>query len=98
MVSHKSRNVVIVLAFLLGFLGIHRFYLGKIGTGILMLVTLGGAGIWAAIDFFRAIFSNYTDGSGLWVEVEYSKPLAAILIVLFFLSFIANVAVTFMSR
>ena len=40
-VSDKSRTVVFLLAFFLSELGIHRFYMGKIGTGILWLLTDG---------------------------------------------------------
>ncbi len=54
-ISPKSRLVTTLLAFFLGELGVHRFYLGKIGTGILMLFTGGGLGIWALIDFIMAV-------------------------------------------
>jgi phage FluMu protein Com len=47
----KSKVVALLLAFFLGFLGIHRFYLGYTLLGALMLVTLGGCGIWAFVDF-----------------------------------------------
>lgn len=50
-ISPKSRLVVTLLAFFLGGLGVHRFYLGKIGTGIAMILTAGGLGIWALVDF-----------------------------------------------
>lgn len=36
----------------IGLCGIHRIYLGRIGTGILQLITLGGFGIWQLIDLF----------------------------------------------
>ena len=55
---------VCLLAFFLGGLGVHRFYVGKIGTGILMLLTLGGLGIWALIDFIIAICGKFTDSDG----------------------------------
>ena len=48
--SPKSFVATVLLAFFLGNLGIHRFYVGKIGTGLLMLITLGGFGIWYIID------------------------------------------------
>ncbi|MBI2330267.1 TM2 domain-containing protein [Candidatus Daviesbacteria bacterium] len=44
-ISHKSRLATSLLAWFLGTFGAHRFYLGKIGTGLLMLFTLGGLGI-----------------------------------------------------
>ena len=62
--SHKSRTTVVLLAFFLGGLGIHRFYVGKTGTGILMLCTLGGLGIWSLIDFIIAICGGFTDKEG----------------------------------
>ena len=42
-------------------LGIHRFYVGKIGTGVLMLVTAGGLGIWVIIDFVWILVGTSTD-------------------------------------
>lgn len=46
----KSRTAAYLLSWLLGWLGIDRFYLGYVGLGILKLVTLGGFGIWAMVD------------------------------------------------
>jgi TM2 domain-containing membrane protein YozV/ribosomal protein L40E len=63
-VSEKSRLAVTLLAWFLGQLGIHRFYLGKIGTGILMILTLGGLGIWQIIDFIIAVTGNMKDKEG----------------------------------
>lgn len=63
-VSPKSRLAVTLLAWFLGQLGIHRFYLGKIGTGLLMLFTLGGFCIWALIDFIIAVTGNMKDKEG----------------------------------
>ena len=54
----------ILLCFFLGALGAHRFYVGKIGTGILMLLTLGGLGIWAIIDFVMIVIGSFTDKEG----------------------------------
>ncbi len=67
-ISQKSRLVTVVLAFFLGCLGIHRFYLGKTGTGVLMLLTGGGFGFWWIIDFLVALFGGMTDGKGLVVS------------------------------
>ena len=46
----KSNVVALILSIFLGELGIDRFYLGYIGTGILKLITCGGFGIWWLID------------------------------------------------
>jgi TM2 domain-containing membrane protein YozV len=63
-VSSKSRLAVTLFAFFLGYLGIHRFYLGKIGTGIAMLLTVGGIGIWALVDFIMAVSGTMKDKEG----------------------------------
>jgi hypothetical protein len=67
-VSPKSRLATSLLAWYLGWLGVHRFYLGKIGTGILMLVTFGGLGIWTIIDFIVAVTGNMKDKDGRPIE------------------------------
>jgi len=60
-VSDKSRLAAALLCWFLGFLGIHRFYVGKVGTGILMIVTLGGLGIWVLIDFIMILIGSFKD-------------------------------------
>jgi TM2 domain-containing membrane protein YozV len=55
---------VFLLAFLLGPFGVHRFYVGKIGTGLLQLVTLGGLGIWVLVDLVMIITGHFTDKDG----------------------------------
>ncbi|MFN4167272.1 MAG: NINE protein [Pannonibacter phragmitetus] len=64
-VSEKSMVAAALLCFFLGTFGIHRFYTGKIGTGILMLLTLGGLGIWSLIDLIMIIVGSYKDKQGL---------------------------------
>ena len=62
--SEKSNVVALLLCLFLGGLGVHRFYVGKIGTGVLMLVTLGGIGIWALIDLIMIALGKFTDKDG----------------------------------
>jgi TM2 domain-containing membrane protein YozV len=62
--SEKKILPAFLLCFFLGIFGAHRFYVGKIGTGILQLVTLGGLGIWALIDFIMIIVGAFTDKQG----------------------------------
>lgn len=64
MQSDKSFVVTLLLSILLGGLGIHRFYVGKIGTGILMFLTGGGFGIWYLIDLIMIVLSKFTDKDG----------------------------------
>ena len=59
--SDKSWVVTLVLAI---FLPVHRFYVGKIGTGILYWLTAGGLGIWYIVDIVMILFDKFTDKEG----------------------------------
>jgi len=62
--SDKKMVPAALLCFFLGGLGVHRFYVGKIGTGILMIFTLGGLGIWLIIDFVMILTGSFKDKEG----------------------------------
>ena len=70
--SEKSRLVAVLLCFFLGWFGAHRFYVGKIGTGILMIITFGGLGVWYVADLIMVICGVFRDKDGKkvfrWME------------------------------
>jgi TM2 domain-containing membrane protein YozV len=66
--GQKSWLVALLLCFFLGMLGAHRFYVGKIGTAILQILTFGGLGIWVLIDLIMIIIGRFSD--------KQSQPLA----------------------
>jgi len=61
-VSPYSRGVALALSITLGMFGAHRFYTGKTGTGLLMLVTLGGVGFWYLYDLILVASGEFRDG------------------------------------
>ena len=70
MKSEKNGIITLLLAFFLGFLGFHRFYVGKIGTGILMLFSFGGLFIWWIIDIIMVVLDKFEDKKGQTIKVE----------------------------
>ncbi len=62
--SEKNWVATLLLCFFLGCFGVHRFYVGKIGTGILWLITLGFFGIGTLVDFIKIIIGKFTDKDG----------------------------------
>ena len=61
MKSEKDWLTTLLLCIFLGGLGVHRFYAGKIGTGILQLITVGGCGIWTLVDLIMIITGSFKD-------------------------------------
>ena len=66
--STKTNSIdwlaLFLLTFFVGFLGVHRFYVGKIGTGVLMLITLGGLGVWFLVDLLLVVTGQFTNKDG----------------------------------
>lgn len=67
--SEKSGIACLLFLLLLGPLGLHRFYVGKVGTGILFLLTGGGLGIWWLIDLIILVVGSFTDADGAPVKL-----------------------------
>ncbi|PIE46881.1 MAG: hypothetical protein CSA42_06330 [Gammaproteobacteria bacterium] len=66
--SEKGFVPTILLCFFFGVFGVHRFYVGKIGTGILMLLTFGGFGFWSLYDFIMIVIGKFTDSNGAIIK------------------------------
>ena len=77
-VSDKSRAVSLALCIPLGVFGAHRFYVGKVGTGLLMLCTLGGLGLWYLYDLITIASGEFRDGDGRKVSLWDPEDTAAL--------------------
>ena len=77
-ISDRSRGIALALASLIGVFGGHRFYVGKIGTGILQACTFGGLGIWWLYDWILVAAGGFRDIDGRrvanWSEGETTQP------------------------
>lgn len=63
--SPKSRLIALLLCFFFGWIGGHRFYTNKIGTGILMMFTMGGFGMWYFADIVMIALGAFKDKDNL---------------------------------
>jgi TM2 domain-containing membrane protein YozV len=72
--SNKTLLTTLLLCLFLGAIGVHRMYVGKVGSGIVMLllsisfIGLIVSGIWAIIDFITIATGTFTDGEGKYIR------------------------------
>ena len=92
--SPKSPVIVLLLCLFLGVFGMHRFYVRKFGTGILMLCTLGGFGAWAFIDLLFIVLNKFEDKMGRPIVLT-NKPSALKKAVMVIGSIIASTLIAF---
>jgi hypothetical protein len=64
-ISKRSRGVALALGFFGGFFGLHRFYVGKTQTGVAMILTFGGLGIWWLYDMVLLASGEFRDADDL---------------------------------
>lgn len=69
----RSPIVVLILGLFLGVIGIHRIYVGKIYTGLIMLLTLGGFGIWYLVDLILIVTNKFEDKNGNLIQLTQSQ-------------------------
>ncbi len=63
-VSTRKILPALLLCFFFGVFGTHRFYTGKVGTGLLQMLTLGGLFFWALFDMVMIATGHFTDVDG----------------------------------
>ena len=64
MSTESQKTKLAIVCFFIGGLGVHRFMVGKTGTGLLWLFTLGFLGFGTLIDFVMILTGGFTDADG----------------------------------
>jgi TM2 domain-containing membrane protein YozV len=91
--GNKSYIIAWLLSLFLGVFGIDRFYFGRIGTGILKLITFGGFGIWTLVDWFCITVGATKDKQGRTLKGydEYHKVIQPISLVIFIVGLVFGI-------
>lgn len=83
MLNQKSKFITFFLCLLYGALGLHRFYTGKVWTGLLYLFTAGLFGIGIFFDIFAILLNTYRDKDGLFLKNDLPTSLIILFIILY---------------
>ena len=62
--SEKRKLPAFLLCLFFGIFGVHRYYVGKVATGLLQLLTVGGLGLWVLFDLLVILLGGFTDKEG----------------------------------
>lgn len=89
----KSKLVTVLLWWFLGAWGIHRFYVGKIGTGIIWFLTGGVFGIGYIVDFIKLFRNTFTDKEGRCLMNDCPNWLMYLALALILLAFISVIII-----
>jgi TM2 domain-containing membrane protein YozV len=94
----KEYVPAVLLSYFLGMFGVDRFYVGHVGLGVAKLLTLGGLGLWALVDFFLVLFGKVRDKSGLPLKgyAQHGKIMKIVFMVLLGISLLIVVPVLLM--
>lgn len=98
--EQKDFLTAAMLSLFLGGLGVDRFYLGKVGTGVLKLITLGGCGIWYLIDLIIILAGSAksSDGQSLKNREKNIKTAVLITAIVFLVGFILSITTNITSH
>ena len=85
----KSWILTFLFCAFFGPLGIHRFYTGYIGIGILQVLTAGGCGLWVLIDYLSILLNKFNDADGNCLA-EFNQTVASIFLTIFVIGIIVS--------